>query len=356
MIYIKSLILKNFRTYKKAELTFSPKTNLLFGKNGEGKTNILEAIHLLLYGSSFRTRKLTDLISFGENYFQIEALFEKFGVEQSIQLSYSAKERKIIHNTTSLNSVRKLLGILHGVFLLPKDKLLIEGAPEERRLYLDLQLSQLDPLYLEHLNRYYLAMKHRNCLLKEKKLEGIECFEQIMAQSATFLTNKRACLLKDIEWLIKDIHSHLSKDPLAIHFEAAKEFSPSFYFEQLKKSRQKDLLFGYTGFGPHRDDFILLLQNHEAKQFASEGQKSSLAATLKLASWERLKKELQLKPLMAIDDIGVSLDTHRKKELVTLTGKLGQLFITSADPKESFELLEGSKSYFIAGGSCFDQS
>ena len=194
-----SLYLRNFRNYKEAATTFSPKLNYIYGENAQGKTNLLEAIHLLMTGRSFRTHRLTDLIHFDASAFYLEAHFEKNGVDQVLKLTFDSEVRTIIHNATAIPSFSALLGILNGVIISPEDYELVKGSPVVRRQFLDLQIACESPLYLYHLSRYSRAMKQRNILLRRNKLETIAIWEEQMAESATYLTLKRHETIQQLE-------------------------------------------------------------------------------------------------------------------------------------------------------------
>ena len=184
MVYLKSLYLHNFRLYEEVYVEFSPGINWIYGRNASGKTTMLEAIHLLASGRSFRTNQLANLIRHDCPHFYLEAHFEKHGIAQKLRMVHSSKERKISINNTQCSSVSSLVGVLLSVVLSPDDLSLISGAPQERRQFLDAQLSQVDPLYLHHLSRYQRAMRQRNTLLKTKKIGSIEGWEYEMATSA----------------------------------------------------------------------------------------------------------------------------------------------------------------------------
>jgi DNA replication and repair protein RecF len=344
--------LRNFRNYDDCFLEFSKGVNLFLGQNAQGKTNLLEAIYFLIFGSSFRTKKLQELIKVGCKEFYIECIFEKFGIDQSIKISYGSNRKIFFYNSSKLDSFRHLLGLLHAVFMTPKDKDLIEGSPEFRREYIDLTLLQEDPLYYYHLNRYFKAMKQRNCMLKSKQILGVECFENEMAKSASYITLKRGNALSDIKLRINDYCRTLSNDSFDLLFLSLPHDLYDFYIGALRKNRCKEIVLGYTLNGPHRDDFDLLIQNFPAKYFASEGQKSTLANILRFASWSRLKEEAGQIPILCMDDMGISLDPFRKKDLMSNFTSFGQIFITSADIDYPFSFNSDAKIFNVTNGRC----
>ena len=225
-MFLKRLLLRNFRNYAQAEVVFSPSVNLIQGDNGQGKTNLLEAIHLVSTGRSFRANSLSDLIRFGESFFYLEAEFQKEGVSQSLKIYYDENTRKVQYNQTVYPTLTSLLGILPSVLLSPDDLSLVSGNPAERRRFLDLHIAQTDPLYVHNLGRYFKAMKQRNHLLRSKSEAAIQAWEQMMAQSASYLVQKRkqaALSLKipSSQWM--EILSR-RQDAIDIHYQSSLSF------------------------------------------------------------------------------------------------------------------------------------
>lgn len=327
-----TLYLRSFRSYKEGVFTFSPGINYIHGENAKGKTNLLEAIYLLIFGRSFRTRSLAELISFGEKGFYVEAHFEKDGVAQKLRLSFDGEVRRILYNATPIASLSALFGILHGVILTPEDRRLVMGAPSFRREFLDLHLSHTSSIYLHHLSRYYKALQQRNHLLKLQTCDNIEVWESEMAESATFLTHFRKKAVEELQ-----LHGHTTQeyisnrcDTLQLAYKAPlSENLKEFYIQHFKEMRPKELACGYTRIGPQRDQLGIFLQGREARLFASEGQIRSCVAALRFAEWQRLHACTDEAPLLCIDDVGSHLDSKREKRLYEELSKRGQVFLTS---------------------------
>ncbi|MCH9703156.1 MAG: DNA replication and repair protein RecF, partial [Chlamydiae bacterium] len=295
---IKSLLLRNFRSYEETLIPFRPGVNFIFGENGRGKTNILEALYLLMTGRSFRTRHLDELIRFGQSSFYLELLFESNGIEQSLRMHHESGRRVLLHNKTPLSKLSALFEILKGTLLVPDDHLLIQGNPKVRRLYLDLQIAQTHPLYLHHLTRYQKAVKQRNTLLRRKQTKTLDVWEEQMTESAAYLQKKRD---ETVEELARFLHNQIELSYLPSPCDAAK----------LEKSRERDLILGTTSLGPHKDDLTILLKERSARSFASEGQKRHTVASLRFAQWKRLNSLLPEKPLLLVDDVSMSFDPKR---------------------------------------------
>lgn len=330
---LRSLYLHNFRVYEEAHFEFSPSVNLIVGPNARGKTTILEAIYLLISGRSFRTSQIKDLIRHERDHFFLEATFVKHGLEQRLKMSFNGEERKIIYNNTTYPTVASLLGVLKGVIICPDDASLVKGQPALRRHFLDLQIAQVDPLYVHHLTRYMRGMRHRNALLRYKKVDSIEPWEQEMAISASYVTEHRKGVTNELQEIGRGLHASLTEDPsssLSLNYKTSAIFAEKQYFlDQFAKHRKRELELGFTLVGPHKDDLQIALQDKEVRHFASEGQQRTCVAALRLAEWERMGKRGDGIPLMMVDDVGTSLDESRRNRLYNHFSEMGQVFLTS---------------------------
>lgn len=360
---LKSLYLRHFRCYEEAEVSFQPGINLIRGSNAQGKTNLLEAIYFLSTGRSFRTAHLSELICQGKEAFFLEAEFFKDGVFQTIKVSFDGQTKKMEYNSTSYASFTPLLGLLPTVLYAPEDISLVSGSPAERRRFLNLHLAQLDPLYVHHLARYHRAMKQRNHLLRSQSEAAIAPWEIAMSQSASYLVQKREQMISDLTSPLSEMMQLLSKneDTLALRYQSSfpasrKQEDPAAYFlEQFKKNRKREMILGATLVGPHRDDFLFLIQQKEAKAFSSEGQKRSCIAAMRLAEWQRLCSQVNSPPLMSIDDFGVHLDATRQHIFQAYLKNLGQVFLTSPNLSEEIIALP-AKQIFVEKGKIIQES
>jgi DNA replication and repair protein RecF len=350
-MYLRALTLRNFRSYENAQFQFSPKINVIRGLNARGKTTLLEAIFFLMTGRSFRTAQPSALIRHGASFFQLEALFIKYGIEQNLRIYFNGKERKIFYNETSTHPLT-LLGLLQGVIMYPEDIDVIKGPPAARRRVLNLQLAQSDPLYIHYLTRYEQAMRQRNALLRAQSNSAIESWEYEMGNAAAYIIGKRAGIVNELETLGKNYYAHIcgggEEFSLLYRPNGALEHSledlqalRNLFCEQYRKHRKKEMLLGLTLTGPHKDDMIISLEKKEARIFASEGQKRSCVAALRLGEWMQLKGASQEMPLMLIDDFGLSLDSFRRSSLLAHLESLEQLFISTID-KEKYSSEENS--------------
>lgn len=334
---LRSVYLQNFRSFEEKQFSFAPKVNIICGPNARGKTSLLEAIHLFVAGRSFRASKLHELIRHGADFFYIEMVFEKHGVEQKVSMSYDGKQRKVVHNRTSFPTLNSLIGMIPGTVMVPDDIDIVKGSPSSRRGFLDLQIVQEDPLYVHHLIRYNKAVRHRNLLLKEKNFQTIELWEEELAKAAAYIVPKRYRTIRELEKYGSLALLQLSgaQEEMRLHYKSPcqeEEEDPHLFFlQQYRQSRPKELRYGSTTTGPHHDDFQLSISNKDARYFASEGQQRSCAVSLRFAEWSRLKGCIEMFPLLLIDDIGGSFDQSRKERLSCLFQDANQVLVTTTE-------------------------
>lgn len=336
-MHLQRLLLRNFRNYKQAEAVFSPSINFIQGDNGHGKTNLLEAVHFVSTGRSFRTHALTDMIAFGEKFFYLEAEFHKESISQTLKIYYDENTRKVQYNETVYTTLNSLLGILPSILLSPDDLSLISGNPAERRRFLDLHIAQTDPLYVHHLGRYFKAMKQRNHLLRQESELTIEAWEQTMAHSASYLVQKRiqaADALKDPSSRWMEVLSR-GQETIDVVYQSSLSLPSDcsriaqHFQHSWQKIRQREMYLGATSIGPHRDDLTIHLAEKPAKIFSSEGQKRSCISALRFAQWEQMFKTLGYPPILGIDDFGIQLDKQRRVQLKNHLNQFKQVFLTS---------------------------
>lgn len=327
MILLKRIRLSQFRNFQELDLEFHEGLNAIIGPNAIGKTTLLEAIHFISIGRSFRTNKLQEIIKKGCSHFSIQAFFIKDQVEQTLSIFYDGSNKEIKHNQTSYNSFSPLLGLFPTVLYSPFDIELIHDSPQTRRRFLNILIAQSNPLYIYYLTRYAKALAHRNALLRKRNLTTIEIWEAELIKASQFIQEKRLDAVTKLSPLAKSFYQELSNNKEELHLT----YKPSLITPQIfEKSRNKELLLGHTLLGPHRDDIEITLNKLSAKNYASEGQKRTLIASLKLAECNYLNPAILL-----IDDFGVHLDTERRKMFEKKISSPSQHFLTSPSPLES---------------------
>lgn len=324
MKWLKELYLCNFRNFEEFSTTFAPRVNVVIGENGIGKTNLLEAIHLLSTGRSFRANDLCEVIRKGSEGFSVIALYEDYGIEQKIHLSFDGKQRFLKLNETSYRSFTPLLGLLPSIIYAPCDIALVIASPKERRRFLDMELTQSDPLYVYYLTRYHKALTQRNAAIKQRKSRSMEIWEEELIKSGSYLIHKRHTLVNNLSEHGGLEYSKLSHkgEMMTLHYAPSVE-SDKLTVETFQTIREKEMIMGYTMIGPHRDDFEISLEGKSAKKYASEGQKRTIIAALKLAAVNWLEASI-----FSIDDFGSHLDSERQKRLKQQIQWQQQCFLT----------------------------
>lgn len=346
---LQTLLLRNFRNYTEQTLSFSPKKNLIFGENAQGKTNLIEALSLITTGRSHRTPYLSECIQHNKPYFYLEAHFSIEDLEMVIKLYYDKAKRSLSIDGKSYNTFSPLIGLHPSVIHTPNDLLLISSTPSLRRRLFDLHISSHDKEYLNQLIRYYRAKKQRDQLLKTKVVDAIECFEEEMAKCSDILYNKRKQMTQELQPLFSSYAQKLILDKnLKISYLPSTE---NILLELLKKNRPKEFILGNTLQGPHRDDFTFSIEDKLAKSFASEGQKRACVLSLRLAEYQRLKNHNST-ILFCIDDMATHFDPERQKSLKEVIRDLDQVFITLPDPNTKLDIAD--KTFFVKEGFIHD--
>ncbi len=337
---LEKLSLKNFRNYKEKNLSFTSGINLIYGENGVGKTSILEAIYLLSTGKSFRVPSLDPLICKGASSFLIQALFRKDATSYKLNFFYNGKEKKVTLQGTPLKRYADLLGLFPSVLYSTQDSHIISGSPSDRRRFLNMILGQTDPEYVMHFIRFMRCLKQRNALLKSRALTALTPFESMLADSGSFIMEKRRALTL---FLKKHLISH-AEHIAALGEDYTLAYEPSVLFSEkrdiliktLKKKwldeQSKDQLYGSTSSGPHRDDLGLTFNEKLAKNFASEGQKRTFLSAMKFAEYDFMKQAFSCPPILSIDDFTVHLDESRIEKLSKELLETSQVFLTAPTP------------------------
>ena len=321
---VNSLKLKNFRNYDLLNVEFDGSTNIFYGNNAQGKTNILEAVYLSGTTKSHRGSKDRDMIRFGEDESHIETVVEKNGISYQSDMHLKKNSPKgIAINKMPIRKASELFGIVNLVFFSPEDLNIIKNGPAERRRFIDLELSQLDKVYLNNLSNYNRIVNQRNRLLKELSFGGkkelsdtLEIWEMQMVQYGERLIARRKEFVAQINEIIAKIHQKLTggKESLQIIYEPSTGDLP---FEQaLKRYRDRDLRMKSTTVGPHRDDIGFLTGDMDIRRYGSQGQQRTAALSLKLSEIELVRLATHDTPILLLDDVLSELDKHRQNYLL----------------------------------------
>ena len=330
---IKSLELANFRNYNSLEIHFSSGTNILYGDNAQGKTNILEAIYLSSTTKSHKGSKDRDIINFKEEEAHIRTLIEKEGIENRVDMHLRKNKSKgIAINGQKIKKAAQLLGLLNVVFFSPEDLSIIKNGPSERRRFVDMELCQLDSFYLYNLNHYNRIVNQRNKLLKDMYFnpglkDTLNIWDSQLVSFGSKIIERRELFVKQLNEIINEIHKKLSggKENLSIHYE------PDVFIENYERSlnanQERDIKLKQTTVGPHRDDFSFMEGEIDIRKFGSQGQQRTAALSLKLSEIELVKKMTKDNPVLLLDDVLSELDSNRQNYLLNSIGSI-QTIIT----------------------------
>lgn len=330
---IKSLELMNFRNYESLDLKFDKGTNILYGDNAQGKTNVLEAIYLSATTKSHKGSKDRDIINFDAEESHIRTYLEKDGTEYKVDMHLRKNKSKgIAVDGQKIKKAADLLGLLNVVFFSPEDLNIIKNGPAERRRFVDMELCQLDNFYIYNLNHYNKIVNQRNKLLKDmffhpELKETLNIWDSQLVSFGSKIIERRRIFVKQLNEIIYDIHKKLSggKEELIIEYEPNVEIEN---FEScMKRSQEKDIHLKQTSTGPHRDDFSFMTGNIDIRRFGSQGQQRTAALSLKLSEIELVKKITKDTPVLLLDDVLSELDSNRQNYLLNSIGNI-QTIIT----------------------------
>lgn len=321
-MYIQSLELKNYRNYDRLIIEFSSGTNILYGDNAQGKTNILEAVYLGATTKSHRGSKDKEIIRFGENesHIRIHLVKQDIGHQIDMHLKKSrTKGAAIDQNPIKRSS--DLLGFVPVIFFSPEDLSIIKNGPSERRKFLDIELSQLEKMYLHQLSSYNKVMSQRNNLLKQLAyqrdlLDTLDSWDIQLVRYGSEVIRYRQRFIEDLNEIIREIHKNLTgkKEKIVLKYDYSVNYDE--FLTVLQKKREIDLKYASTGAGPHRDDIEFLVNGIDIRRFGSQGQQRTAALSLKLAQIELVKRQTGETPILLLDDVLSELDSSRKNYLL----------------------------------------
>lgn len=354
---IKSLELNNFRNYDNLNLSFNKGTNILYGDNAQGKTNILESIYLSATTKSHKVSKDKEIIKFGCEESHIRTYLEKDGVEYRVDMHLrSNKSKGIAINKQKINKAAELLGLLNIVLFSPEDLNIIKNGPAERRRFIDIELCQLDSFYLYNLNHYNKIVNQRNKLLKDLYLkpdlkETLTIWDSQLVSFGSKIIERRQIFINQLNEIINKIHSKLSggKESLIIKYEP--DVSIEDFDNKLFHNKERDIRLKQTSVGPHRDDFSFIINDIDIRKYGSQGQQRTTALSLKLSEIELVKKITKDTPVLLLDDVLSELDSKRQNYLLNSIGDI-QTIITCTGLDEFINnRFEINKIFKVTNGS-----
>ncbi len=348
---VEKISCKNFRNIENAEIIPCDRMNVICGENAQGKTNFLEAIWLFTGAKSFRGGKDAEFVKFGETKALISMDFISEGIKKEAEIEIEDKRTAFL-NQNKLKAPASLAGSFNAIIFSPADLKTVGEGPAFRRKFLDTAIGQLYPSYIDLLRNYLRAVTQRNKIIKDFRYDStlsvmLDVFEEEMASNGEKIIALRQRYVKEADKALKEIYSGISSGKEALDTAYVCTASENFT-EKLKASRKEDMYKGTTSVGPHRDDLDFKINGISARNYASQGQKRSVALSLKLAEATVLKKQVGESPTFLLDDVMSELDIERQNFILNHIKGM-QAFITCCDPT-NIKNLESGRVFNISKG------
>jgi len=339
-MHLKTISLINFKNYAQAEFEFTEGINCFVGKNGSGKTNVLDAVHYLSMCKSYLNPVDKQNIRFEEQFFVIQGVWQEFDRETEIYCGVKSGAKKLFkRNKSEYEKLADHIGCFPSVIISPYDRDLISEGSEVRRKWMDGIISQFDRSYLDSLIKYSKILDQRNALLKHFyengffERESMDVWDAQLILVGNEIHAKRSVFLKEFIPVFQSHYQFIGADSDEVKLEYRSALNEISFQELIELNRKKDGYAQYTTGGVHKDDLLFTIKGYPVKKFGSQGQQKSFLIALKLAQFDWLKKHLQKKPILMLDDIFDKLDHERVEKLMSLVSDhvFGQVFVTDTE-------------------------
>ena len=356
-MYIKKLRLYNYRNLNDCEVEFAPGINFFVGKNGQGKTNLVESLSFLSHTKSFRTTKIKELIRWGTAECSVFGTLQREDGEYEIGVSIEGKTKRVYINGETVRKLSDYVGQLLCVSFSPTDLSLVKGAPGERRRFVDRHLVELNPKLLDQFVTYSRALKNKAALLKEGVTDEkqYESWNHLLAETAHVIEKERLKFIATLELAAREYYQHFSSVDgelsLALEsklVEGSATPSKEEIIALLNEALQREIRQRKVVLGPHRDDLRINLGEIDSRAYASQGQTRSIVLALKLGVLALLEEHTGEAPVVLLDDVDSELDSERRRSLFELVSKVErQIFITGTEIRERGVLFENENNHFV---------
>ena len=359
---LKKISVLNYKNIAQAELAFSPKMNCFIGHNGEGKTNLLDAVYFLSFCKSATHSVDSQNIRHGEDFFMLQGEYEhESGEPEEVYCGLKRKQKKRFkRNKKEYKRLSEHIGLVPVVLVSPADADLISGGSEERRSFMDMVIVQYDHEYLDALVRYNRALQQRNVLLKQEEEPDealIGLWEEMMAQEGEKIYEKRKAYVEEFVPVFQDFYARISRGKEHVGLRYISHGQRGDLLEVIRRDRAKDRIMGYSLHGVHKDDLEMTLGEFPIKREGSQGQNKTYLIALKLAQFDFLRRTgSRTTPLLLLDDIFDKLDADRVEQIVKLVSgeQFGQIFVTDTNRDHLDRILEKTdedyKLFYVENG------
>ena len=355
-MYVDSLEVGNFRNYDFAKIEFHHKTNILCGDNAQGKTNLLESIFVCGTTKSHKGSKDKELVRLGEEEAHIRMHLTKKNIKHRIDMHLKkSKGKGIAIDGIPIKRSGELLGLLNVIFFSPEDLRIIKNGPSERRKFVNMELCQLDGLYLHDLGEYNKVLMQRNKLLKQiyfqpSLKDTLDIWDMNLIEYGSKIIRRREIFVEQIGEIVTGVNEKLTGNKEHIRMSYEPDVTIDEFEEKLKKSREKDLKTCSTSVGPHRDDLCFMNGDIDIRKYGSQGQQRTCALSLKLAEIELVKNIIGDSPILLLDDVLSELDRSRQNHLLDSIDDI-QTIITCTGIEEFIDSrLTLDRIFRISGG------
>jgi len=354
-LYISKIYLKNFRNYEEQAVSLNEKVNIIYGKNAQGKTNLLESIFLCSTGRSHRTAKDYELIREGQHSYSVKIEGVRDDIPFTIGIYFEKDGRKnITINNLKVKKLGELMGVLNTVIFSPEDLQIIKRGPGDRRRFLDILISQTHPAYFYKLQTYMRVVKQKNSLLRKFEIKGnneavLDVFNIKQAETGAEIVMEREKFINDIKEKLKENHAKLTKNKEKIEIKyiassGKKSDKAEEFLKVLEKNKKKEIRNGACLYGPHRDDLEFYINGSDLKVYGSQGQQRTAVLSLKLTEIDIIREITGFSPVLLLDDVMSELDISRKRYLLENINTR-QTIITGTE-KRSYAAFENISSFY----------
>lgn len=373
-MYIDTIELRNFRNYGRITIKPDSGINVFYGKNGAGKTNILEAVHFCALGKSHRCNLDYEVIRYGCEMgacgVNVRSVYG--GRNVIVKLLKNNKGKQVYLDQKKASRLYEMMGCLKCIIFSPEDLALIKDGPGQRRRFIDMFVSQMDQKYFLSLQKFSVALEQRNSMIRRIRAGDREdqdifsAFESEMAETAAYICRRREEYLKEIDQLTRELYHEISdseEEKLSLSYDpsAGRSFEKEDLQACFEKLRKQDIIRGSTTVGPHRDTVFIQMNGRDMKLFASQGQIRSAALSLRIAELRIIHKKTGEYPVLLLDDVLSELDMNRRMNLLKMTDGI-QTFITCTDPSDlkgleelkSFHVINTENGAIIERDDCLD--